>query len=102
MSYKEKVNKLRDAINQTTAGLEGSCLGLPISCQGLIGIAAPIVILAALYVMSPSIVVSENEETGEQEISYGKLFMWTAIFSIAIWGGMYGYNYYNSSLVRAE
>lgn len=89
--YKTKVAKLQEQLDGCKSGKGGESM----STMTIVGIVVPFIIAIGLYFASPSWIQSQDEEdkNAKPELSYKKLAMWTVIFTLVIWGCMYGFTY---------
>lgn len=92
--YREKINQLQDELKkvQTTAEV-----GRPYSMTTIAACATPLLIFILLFIATPFFVKEKNEDD-EDVRSVKKVFIYTLVFTLVVWGGLYYYqNVYTSS-----
>lgn len=93
MDYRSKVKQLENELAKVKFTPENETC---VSNIWLVGAGAPVVIFLIIYFLNPSFVNSKNEK-GQEEQSITKVIIWTTVFSLLVWGGLYGYNLYTKA-----
>jgi predicted secreted protein len=90
--FKNKVAKLQGELDACKAAKGGES---SMSTMTMVGIAIPFIIAIGLYLASPSWIHSQDEDdkNAPAAFSWAKLLMYTGIFTLIIWGCMYGFTY---------
>lgn len=89
--YRDKVNRLEKELKNSQGSSDD--WGMGINANTIIAVVIPVAIAALLWMISPGFVETEDD-SGAEVLSYGKLALWTGVFSAAGWGLQYGYNTY--------
>ena len=87
-SYREKVQQLQGELRKAE-GILGSEKCIP--TMAIAAAVAPVLIFLVLFFLSPSFV--QRKEGSKYVRCLKKVFMWTVILTLVIWGGMYLFTY---------